>query len=270
MSESALGALIRRDRIVVGAALGALFGVSWLYLVWRARSMAGMGSGGGSDAHSMAGMIMSAQGSAWGWAEVGALAVMWSFMMLAMMTASAAPMVLTFAAVHRRRAEAGRPTVPTALFVAGYLVVWTGFSVLAALVQTGLHAAALLSPAMSARSPWMLGVILLCAGAFQWSPLKRTCLAACRSPVSFLVGCWREGRMGALVMGLRHGTYCLGCCWALMALLFVAGVMNLVWVAALAAFVLVEKVAPRGAVVGRVVGAVLLLVGAAVFAFVPK
>jgi hypothetical protein len=156
---------------------------------------------------------------AWSWVEVGALVIMWSVMMVAMMTPAAAPMILMFATIHRRRTAEGRPATPTAIFVLGYLVIWTIYSVVAALAQASLHAAALLSPAMAATSPLLAGGLLVAAGVFQWTPLKRACLAACRSPLSFLMTGWREGRAGAFVMGLRHGLYCLGCCWALMALL---------------------------------------------------
>jgi predicted metal-binding membrane protein len=123
----------------------------------------------------------------------------------------------------------------------------------------GLHTAALLSPMMVSTSPLLGGALLVVAGAFQWSPLKRVCLTHCRTPLGFLMGEWREGTWGALRMGLRHGSYCVGCCWVLMALLFVTGVMNLLWVAAIAAFVLVEKVAPAGPWLSRVTG--LLLAG---------
>jgi predicted metal-binding membrane protein len=133
--------------------------------------------------------------------------------------------------------------------------------VVAAVAQAGLHAAALLSPAMAATSPLLAGGLLVAAGVFQWTPLKRACLAACRSPLSFLMTGWREGRGGALRMGVRHGLYCLGCCWALMALLFVAGVMNLLWVALIAVAVLVEKVVPAGDLVGRVMGVILVAAG---------
>jgi Predicted metal-binding integral membrane protein (DUF2182) len=149
---------------------------------------------------------------AWNWVEVGALSVMWAVMMIAMMTPAATPMVLMFASMHRRRKAEGRPAVPTAIFVLGYLVVWMAYSVMAALAQVGLHAAALLSPAMAATSPFFAGGLLVAAGVFQWTPLKRACLAACRTPLSFLMSSWREGAGGAFVMGLRHGLYCLGCC----------------------------------------------------------
>jgi predicted metal-binding membrane protein len=256
MSELTIEALLRRDRALVGSALAVLVVAAWLYLVYLASSMSGMSD---QEMSAMPGMAMLAM-NMWSWVEVVTLAVMWTVMMIAMMAPSAAPMILMYAAIYRRRAAAGTPAVPTALFVLGYLVVWTVFSIAAALVQAGLHTAALLSPAMVAVDPLLTGAVLVAAGIFQWTPLKRACLATCRSPVSFVMSSWREGRAGALIMGIRHGLYCLGCCWALMALLFVAGVMNLVWIATLAVAVLVEKVVPGGDVVGRVAG--VLLVGA--------
>jgi predicted metal-binding membrane protein len=186
---------------------------------------------------------------------------MWTVMMVAMMAPTAAPMILMFATIHRRRRTEGRPAVPTALFALGYLVVWSAFSVAAASAQSGLHVAALLSPAMVATSPLLAGGILIVAGIFQWTPLKRACLDSCRSPLSFLMSSWREGRGGAFVMGLHHGLVCLGCCWALMALLFVAGVMNLLWVAAIAVAVLLEKVVPYGDLMGRLAGVALAAAG---------
>jgi predicted metal-binding membrane protein len=147
--------------------------------------------------------------------------------------------------------------VPTGLFLLGYLIVWIGFSALAAVAQWILHATALLSPMMVSTSPILGGAILITAGAFQWTPLKNACLTHCRSPLNFLMTGWREGKRGALAMGLKHGAYCTGCCWFLMALLFVAGVMNLWWIAIIAGFVLLEKVAPRGLWVGKIAGLAL-------------
>lgn len=256
MIEMTIEALLRRDRVLIGSALAVVAIAAWLYLVYLVSTMSGMTD---EDMSAMPGTAMLAM-NMWSWVEVGTLAVMWTVMMIAMMAPAAAPMILVFAAIYRRRAEAGTPAVPTTIFVLGYLVVWTVFSVVAALAQAGLHTAALLSPAMVATSPLLVGAVLVAAGIFQWTPLKRACLATCRSPLSFVMSSWREGRAGALVMGIRHGLYCLGCCWALMALLFVAGVMNLVWIATLAVAVLIEKVVPRGDVVGRVAG--VLLVGA--------
>ena len=257
MTGPALEMLFRRDRFVVGSALAALVVAAWVYVLHLASAMSGMTM---PDMRTMPGMAMPAL-HAWSWMEVGALVVMWTVMMVAMMTLAAARMILMFATIHRRRAADGRPAVPTAIFVFGYLVVWTSYSIAAALAQVGLHAAALLSPGLATTSPLLGGGLLVAAGIFQWTPLKRACLAACRSPLSFLMTGWHEGRRGAFVMGLRHGLYCLGCCWALMALLFVAGVMNLLWIAAIALAVLVEKVVPHGDQVGRLTGAALIAAG---------
>jgi len=262
--SAALEAMLRRDRVVVGAALTALIIAAWLYLLHLASAMSGMAI---PDMPTMSGMAMAMPALyAWSWVEVGALVVMWGVMMIGMMTPVASPMILMFSTIHRRRIAEGGPAVPTAIFVLGYLVVWTIYSVVAALAQAGLHAAALLSPGMASTSPLLAGGLLVAAGVFQWTPLKRACLAACRSPLSFLMTAWREGRGGAFVMGLRHGLYCLGCCWALMALLFVAGVMNLLWVASIAMAILVEKVVPRGDLVGRLAGVVLVAAGAVLVA----
>lgn len=252
-SGATLDTLVRRDRVIVGAALAALTVAAWLYLVNHAAHMA------------MPDMAMPAM-HAWSRVELGALVVMWTVMMIAMMVPSAAPMIVMFATINRRRREQQGPFVPTAVFLAGYLVVWTAFSVLAALAQWALHAAALMSPMMVTTSPLLGGLLLVAAGAFQWTRLKAACLVHCRSPLSFIVTSWREGRGGAFRMGLHHGLYCLGCCWLLMALLFVAGVMNLLWIAAIASFVLLEKIVPRGELVGRVAGIVLVVAGLLVLA----
>lgn len=150
-------------------------------------------------------------------------------------------------------------TVP--LFAIGYLVVWTGFSAAAALAQGALHEAALLSPAMAASNPRLAGSILAAAGIYQLTPFKGACLRRCRSPLGLLIGYWRDGLTGAFRMGLRHGVYCLGCCWALMCVLFVVGIMNLMWVAALTIFVFVEKVGPAGTLVARIGGAAMIAMG---------
>ena len=276
-SNSLLEAALKRDRALVIAGLGAVTLLAWAYIFYLARGMAEMGetSGmGGMDGMEMTGARLL---MAWGPVDFALMFLMWAVMMAAMMVPSAAPMILTFAAVNRRRAVSGRnsggpivpivpiapiiPIVPTGVFLAGYLLVWSAFSLAATLGQWGLHSAALLSPMLSSASPILGGVLLLAAGAFQWSPLKYACLRQCRTPMGFLTNDWREGHRGALAMGLRHGAYCLGCCWALMGLLFVLGVMNLLWIAALAALVLAEKVAPAGHWVGRIAGLGLLAWG---------
>jgi predicted metal-binding membrane protein len=151
--------------------------------------------------------------------------------------------------------------VPAGLFLLGYVAVWTSFSALAAVAQWALHATALLSPRMVSTSPVLGGGLLIAAGVFQWTPLKHACLAHCRSPLSFLSTDWREGWRGAFAMGWKHGAYCTGCCWVLMALLFVAGVMNLWWIAAITLLVLLEKVLPRGLWFGRAAGVSFIVWG---------
>ncbi|MBI1962005.1 MAG: DUF2182 domain-containing protein [Candidatus Rokubacteria bacterium] len=196
----------------------------------------------------------------WALADAGWAALMWAVMMVAMMLPAAAPMILMFVAVNRRRRTegGGTPLVNTGLFVLGYLVVWTAFSVAAALAQWGLHSAALLSDDAMSAAPVVGALVLAAAGVWQLTPLKYACLARCQAPIGFLLGEWRDGNRGAVVMGLRHGLFCLGCCWVLMGLLFVGGVMNLAWVAAIAAFVLVEKLVPAGRAVSWASGIALL------------
>ena len=186
--------------------------------------------------------------------------VMWAVMMVAMMTPSAAPVFLIFAGMQRKQTGRHLP-FGLLLFGAGYLLVWSGFSAIAAVAQWALHSAAMLSPAMKTVSPWLGGGILIGAGLYQLTPSKRACLSHCQSPLGFLMSHWRSGNAGALRMGLAHGAYCLGCCWALMCVLFVVGVMNLVWVAVLSAFVLLEKVGPAGQAVSRVAGGGMVAAG---------
>lgn len=251
-------AIFRRERLIIGGCLAAIALIAWLYLLGARKTMPDMGMSG----MDMPGMVMP-EAQPWTGTTVLLLFVMWAVMMVAMMVPSAAPMVLAFLAVNQRRRETSRPFVPVGTFLSGYLAVWTAYAALAALAQWRLHEAALLSPAMAATSPRLNGALLLAAGIFQWTPLKRACLKGCRSPLSFLMSEWREGAAGAFSMGLRHGAYCVGCCWVLMALLFVAGVMNLLWVAAIALFVFAEKIFPQGDVLSRVAGIGLAAAGVA-------
>lgn len=248
--------ILKRDRVIVLAALGAIALLAWGYMAHEARAMSRTG------VCCCAGLTLSGPDVApWSPATLLPLFLMWSEMMVAMMIPSAAPMILTFALVQRKRREQERPFVPTGIFLLGYLIVWTGFSALAAFGQWVLHGRALLSPTMVSTSPFLGGALLVTAGIFQWTPLKHACLTHCRSPLTFLMGDWREGKLGALFMGLKHGAYCTGCCWFLMALLFVAGVMNLWWIAILTVLVSLEKFLPRGLLAGRFVGVALGLWG---------
>lgn len=245
--------LVERDRAVIAGALGVVAAAAWLYLL---RTTPGMTGAGGMSGMAMPQMRTGAP------LQLVVLFTMWATMMVAMMLPSAAPMVLLFATVSRRRRERNAPAVPAVVFVAGYLLVWAGFSVGAALLQLVLHRAMLISPAMASTSPTLSGLLLFTAGAYQWLPAKQLCLTRCRSPLAFLGSEWREGPAGALVMGARHGLFCMGCCWALMLLLFVAGVMNVLWVAAIAVLVLVERLAPAGRRMGRAAGAACIAWGA--------
>lgn len=206
----------------------------------------------------MAAMGMSMDMS-WTLRDVLYAFMMWSVMMVGMMAPSAAPVVALYAGAQRTRGLHG--TGPILSFGAAYLLVWVAFSAVAALSQWALHEAAMLRPAMAIASERAGGAILIAAGIYQWTPIKGACLTHCQTPLGFLMSHWREGPVGALGMGLKHGAYCLGCCWALMLVLFVVGVMNLAWVAALTVFVLVEKIGPAGTMVARVAGTVLIAAG---------
>ncbi len=254
MSNGVAEIALRRDRIIVVSGLAVIIALSWVYVYSLASDMQNM---------DVPTEIAMPQMQAWGVTNFALTFVMWAVMMVAMMTPSAAPMILMFAGINRRRQKQQVPYVPTSVFLLGYLVVWAAFSVLATIAQWGLHAVSLLSPMMVSTSPVLGGILLLTAGIYQWTPLKHACLSKCRSPLGFVLNEWREGRWGAFVMGLKHGGYCTGCCWSLMALLFVAGVMNLLWVAAIAGFILLEKVAPAGQRMGQAAG-VLMVAGGVV------
>ena len=242
--------VLKRDRAVVLSGLLGVSALAWGYIFYLARDM------GNVD-------MAMVQLTPWAASEFLLMYVMWAVMMVAMMVPTAAPMILIFATVNRRRAERNVPFVSTGVFLLGYALVWSGFAAAATLAQWGLHSASLLSPMMETTNNVLGGIILVAAGAFQWSPIKYACLSNCRSPLGFIMSEWREGAGGALSMGLHHGLFCLGCCWVLMSLLFVLGVMNLLWIAALAAIVLVEKLSPGGHWVSRLTGLLLIAWGAA-------
>jgi predicted metal-binding membrane protein len=256
---------LRRDRVVVGATLAILGALAWAYTGFLAWQMERIGTSAPPDmAAEMAGMWM-AMAAPWSAAQWGLMIVMWFVMMVAMMLPSAAPMILTFARINRSRAAAGEPTAATGLFLAGYLLVWLGFSAAAAAGQFALQTATLATMDMTV-TPTLGGALLIAAGLFQFTDLKQACLAKCRTPVGFVIAHWREGHIGAFVMGAHHGGYCLICCWALMALLFVFGVMNLLWIAGLAALVLAEKLLPAGERIAKLTG--LPLIGAGIWLLV--
>ena len=241
-------------------ALGALACIAllaWLYLYradarmhQHAMTMA---------AHAAMGM---AQAQPWGMRDAGVAFAMWSVMMVAMMTPTAAPLVLMYrrlgTAPARTRASA---TSATATLLAGYLTVWIGFSAGATLLQGALHAAGFMTADTDRVTPLLGGSLFLLAGTWQLMPLKQTCLSQCRSPMDFLVTNWRDGAAGAFRLGLRHGVWCLGCCWALMLILFAAGTMNLLWAAALAAWVMLEKTLPDWRYLRHLGGCAAILIG---------
>jgi len=261
--------LPRRERWLLIASLAGITALAWLYLVVQAGHMTQMSMPPApqTQMQGMEGMDMPAMSPVapqlmqWTAVDFLLLFLMWAIMMVGMMLPSATPMILLFAGVSRSARQQGEQAAPVSVFVLGYLLAWTGFSLVAALSQWGLERAALVSPMMVSVSPWLGGLLLIAAGIYQWSPVKARCLTHCRSPFAFVAGHWRQGTAGALRMGLHHGFYCLGCCWLLMGLLFVGGVMNLLWVAAIAVFVLIEKLLPKGLQAGRIGGVVLCLMG---------
>jgi predicted metal-binding membrane protein len=182
-------------------------------------------------------------------------------MMPGMMLPSAAPMILTFATVNRRKRTRGRPFVPTAVFTTGYLIAWGLFGIAATLADWGLEQTALMSPMTQRLTPALGSAVIIVAGVYQLTPFKYVCLTNCRSPFDFVLNHWRDGAVGALRMGFEHGLYCLGCCWFLMALLFAAGTMSLLWMAAITAFVLAEKLFPAGRWIARASGLVMIAFG---------
>jgi predicted metal-binding membrane protein len=248
--------ILKRDRLILFAVLVATTLLAWGYMVREARAMNLTG------ACCCAGMSMSGPDvSPWAASTLLPLFLMWAEMMVAMMLPSATPMILTFAKVQRNRREQDRPFVATGIFLFGYLAIWTAFSALAAVIQWVLHAKALLSPMMVGTSPIFGGALLIAAGIFQWTPIKNACLTNCCSPLNFLMTGWREGKWGAFLMGLKHGVHCAGCCWFLMLLLFVAGVMNIWWIAIITLLVLIEKVVPRGLFLGKIAGVLFVAWG---------
>jgi predicted metal-binding membrane protein len=248
-----LKACATSPRPLIWTCLLLLIALAWLYLVHLDRQMAAAMQSTGMDPR----MVMAMPHTA---ADLALSFAMWTVMMIGMMAGSAAPVLLLFANAQAARTN-GRVSLTVLMFGAGYLAVWVGFSAAAALAQEALHRSAQLSMAMAAASPRVAGAILIAAGAYQLTPVKGACLTECRSPLGILMSNWRDGAVGAFQMGSRHGLSCLGCCWALMGVLFAVGVMNLVWVAALTALVLVEKLSPAGAIVARAAGVLMIAFG---------
>ena len=218
----------------------------WFFLAWAALDM-----------KNPLAMLMMPMSSQWSAANIIAVFIMWSLMMMAMMLPSAAPMILTFASLNRQN----RVKFSTLSFSCAYVVIWIIFSMVAVLIHWILQHTGFLTAKMVSSSVILSGILLITVGLLQFSSLKSTCLKYCRSPIGFLMTDWRKGIKGAWIMGFRHGWYCLGCCYALMLLLFVGGVMNLAWVGAMTLAVAIEKILPRGEHIAKFLGAGLILAG---------
>jgi predicted metal-binding membrane protein len=260
--------LFRRDDAVVLAALFLLALLAWLATI--------AGAGTGMDPFAMSGWGVPAAppapGTAWALSYWLIVFFMWVIMMVAMMLPGAAPMVLLYARVVRKGESdpaAARVRTAIAAFASGYLAIWILFSVFAVCLQFGLERIGAMSAMMSLSPAYLAAGLLIAAGLYQLTPLKAACLNHCRGPASFLAAHWRAGISGAFRMGVAHGAYCLGCCAVLMLLLFVGGVMNLIWIAGLTLLVTVEKLAPLGAVVAKAMGVALIAGGAALLAAGP-
>ncbi|ASY64947.1 hypothetical protein SJ05684_c35320 [Sinorhizobium sojae CCBAU 05684] len=284
MADSALESLLRRDRTIVAASLATLTAISWIYILWLAATMdmggmampetnmamgtdmdlpaeTGRSMGTDQEAGGLA-SVLGLQPRPWSAVEAGVMATMWIVMMVGMMLPSATPMILLYAHVGRHSLRQGKPFASTGFFAGGYLLTWTGFALAATLGQW-LIEGTLLTPALASASRVFSGIVLMAAGLYQWTPLKDVCLSQCQAPIVFIQthGGFRRDPRGAVALGFRHGLYCVGCCWALMALLFVGGIMNVLWIAAIAAFVLIEKLVHAGRVLPRATGAVLIAAG---------
>jgi predicted metal-binding membrane protein len=262
-SKTAIEVLLRRDRLIIGTSLAVICLLCWLYIL--------TGVGTGISAAAMTTWqfppptLVSDAAAPWSPSYWIVMALMWWVMMIAMMVPSAAPMILLYARVHRyaqKKGQMGHAVIPTAEFVSGYLLAWLAFSIAATSLQWSLEQAGLMHTMMMWSTNNVLsGLLLITAGIYQLSPLKSTCLKHCRSPADFLSRRWRKDRLGAGRMGLEHGLYCIGCCWFLMVLLFAGGIMNLVWIAGLAVFISVEKLAPYGYWIGRASGFLVIAAG---------
>ncbi|SPA43333.1 Metal-binding integral membrane protein-like protein [Cupriavidus taiwanensis] len=253
---SSLEYVLGRERAITLFGIVVIVALSWGYL-WT-------GAGTGMSALDMTAVTLFPHRLPGGMGgmdtPLSTVILMWWVMMIAMMTPSAAPVVLLYRRVLRHHDTSGGGSVATSiLLLAGYLTAWLAFAIGAAWLQLALQPTGLISAMMLwSKSAFLSASVLLAAGVYQFSPLKHACLAQCRSPAAFLVAHCRPGAAGSFLLGLRHGAYCVGCCWVLMALLFVGGIMNIVWIAALSVVVFVEKVLPGGERAGRVLGVLLI------------
>jgi predicted metal-binding membrane protein len=267
MPGTPLERVLQRDRLLVLAALIVITILAWVYIAVLARDMdmGGMPMTGYRMAATGLRMAMAPASRPWTPAEFAGTFVMWTVMMVGMMTPSVAPLLLLHARTARQASERGRPFATTGWFAGGYLTAWAVFSLAATAAQFALERAALLTAYMATENGWLTGVILIAAGAYQWSHAKDVCLTHCRSPIAFLQhhGGYRADARGAWMLGVRHGLYCVGCCWVLMLVLFAGGVMSLAWIAGLSALVLVEKLLAGGRLLARAAGVAMAVAGLA-------
>jgi predicted metal-binding membrane protein len=253
--------VLGRAQLTLLVALSALTVGAWTLTLYYALDMSAPVDVVLAD-DGMAGMAMAGMpAGGWSFAAATTFVALWTVMMGAMMLPAAAPMILIFASAQMRRV--GEAAIPTWIFIAGYLLVWLAAGVVVyALVQIGSDIAAqLASVERTLWAPFALGATLVVAGLYQFTPIKRICLTRCRSPFAFVTCYWRDGRLGALRMGLSHGVYCLGCCWALFAVLVAAGVMSIAWMLLLTVVVFMEKVLPYGQYVASLIGLALVALG---------
>ena len=261
-------AVLRRDCIVVVLALTLLTALAWSYLLWLSAEMAmgGMDMGDFRMIPSGLGLMVPAH-TPWQAMEFAFVFAMWTVMMVGMMTPSAAPMIVMYARMGRQTETRDTPFAATVWFATGYFLVWVAFALLATLVQWALERTALLNSWMASTSNVLGAFVFVAAGSYQWTRLKDVCLAQCQRPFAFLMrqGGFRRDAPGSLMLGLRHGAYCVGCCWVLMTLLLVGGVMNLLWIALLALLIFLEKFTSFGRPIAHLAGIVLVAAGVWLF-----
>lgn len=244
---------LKRDRTILLGGLVVVTGLSWAYLLHMAWDLNDV-----IRSHTSAAMPSVHSWSAW---EFGTALVMWSIMMLGMMLPVVSPWLWAFGVVTREQDARSMPFPKISVFLLGYGTVWLAYSVLAATSQWLLQRFALLSHDWVMTNPILASVLLIIAGIYQWTPLRDACMSHCRSPFGFFLSNWREGTRGAYTMGVRHGVYCVGCCWAIMALALVFGVMNLLWMALVIVFLLLERANFFGLWMSRVAGTLLAVWG---------
>jgi predicted metal-binding membrane protein len=248
--DAALELALRRDRRLVLITLLSISALALGYTAWLAT---------GFDMSAM----MSPDFRPWSAGHFAFMLMMWVVMMVGMMTPTVAPMVLLYAGIARQASSRGTPFAHAGWFASGYLLAWIAFAAAATLSQWWLESRALITPMMGGTGRATGGLILVAAGVYQWLPVKQACLAQCGAPLAFVQrhGGFAPSARGSVRLGVLHGLYCIGCCWALMALLFAFGVMNLVWIAGLMVYVLLEKLVPASRAVSRVAGAAAIVTG---------